>query len=62
MAETQLTDTGYGKPRRLSRGVDGFLGKPLDNVRFPDQLARILNGETVRGRAIVALTHKLDSF
>ncbi|MEO8608007.1 MAG: response regulator [Chloroflexota bacterium] len=28
-------------------GFDGFLGKPLDNTRFPDQLARILNGEAV---------------
>ncbi|NWF69804.1 MAG: response regulator [Chloroflexi bacterium] len=28
-------------------GFDGFLGKPLDNVRFPDQLARIFNGEPV---------------
>jgi CheY-like chemotaxis protein len=29
------------------RGFDGFLGKPLDNQRFPDQLARILRGEQV---------------
>lgn len=28
-------------------GFDGFLGKPLDDARFPDQLARILNGEAV---------------
>jgi two-component system cell cycle response regulator DivK len=28
-------------------GFDGFLGKPLDTSRFPDQLARILNGEPV---------------
>jgi two-component system cell cycle response regulator DivK len=32
-------------------GFDGFLGKPLDNARFPDQLARILNGEPVWERA-----------
>jgi two-component system, cell cycle response regulator DivK len=32
-------------------GFDGFLGKPLDNARFPDQLARILNGEQVWERA-----------
>ena len=31
-------------------GFDGFLGKPLDNARFPDQLARILNGEPVWDR------------
>jgi two-component system, cell cycle response regulator DivK len=31
-------------------GFDGFLGKPLDNARFPDQLARILKGESVWDR------------
>jgi two-component system, cell cycle response regulator DivK len=28
-------------------GFDGFLGKPLDPDRFPDQIQRILNGESV---------------
>lgn len=28
-------------------GFDGFIGKPLDSERFPDQLARILKGEHV---------------
>jgi two-component system cell cycle response regulator DivK len=28
-------------------GFDGFLGKPLDPDRFPDQIHRILNGESV---------------
>jgi two-component system, cell cycle response regulator DivK len=28
-------------------GFDGFLGKPLDPTRFPELLARILNGEHV---------------
>ncbi len=28
-------------------GFDGFLGKPLDPDRFPDQIARILAGEPV---------------
>lgn len=28
-------------------GFDGFIGKPLDSDRFPEQLARILNGEGV---------------
>ena len=28
-------------------GFDGFIGKPLDSDRFPDQLARILSGEPV---------------
>jgi two-component system cell cycle response regulator DivK len=29
------------------KGFDGFLGKPLDADRFPQQLARILKGEQV---------------
>lgn len=28
-------------------GFNGFLGKPLDPDRFPDQILRILNGEAV---------------
>lgn len=28
-------------------GFDGFLGKPLDMDRFPDQIRRILTGESV---------------
>lgn len=32
-------------------GFDGFLGKPLDTTRFPDQLARILDGKPVWERA-----------
>ncbi len=28
-------------------GFDGFLGKPLDPDRFPDQIRRILNGDKV---------------
>ena len=32
-------------------GFDGFLGKPLDQSRFPEQLARILNGKQVWERA-----------
>jgi two-component system, cell cycle response regulator DivK len=30
-----------------SAGFDGFLGKPLDMDRFPDQIRRILEGESV---------------
>lgn len=28
-------------------GFNGFLGKPLDPDKFPDQIQRILNGESV---------------
>jgi two-component system, cell cycle response regulator DivK len=30
-----------------SSGFDGFLGKPLDPDKFPDQIQRIFNGEAV---------------
>ena len=30
-----------------SAGFDGFLGKPLDMDRFPDQIRRILEGDSV---------------
>ena len=32
-------------------GFDGFIGKPIDHTRFPEQLARILNGQPVWERA-----------
>jgi CheY-like chemotaxis protein len=32
-------------------GFNGFIGKPLDHTRFPDQLARILRRESVWERA-----------
>jgi len=32
-------------------GFDGFLGKPLNTTRFPDQLARILRHEPVWERS-----------
>jgi two-component system cell cycle response regulator DivK len=28
-------------------GFNGFLGKPLDPDRFPEQIRRIMNGEAV---------------
>ena len=33
------------------KGFDGFLAKPVDHARFPDQLARILKGQPVWERA-----------
>jgi two-component system cell cycle response regulator DivK len=33
--------------RARAEGFDGFIGKPLDPDRFPDQIRRILNGEKV---------------
>lgn len=33
--------------RAINDGFDGFIGKPLDPERFPQQVERILNGEPV---------------
>lgn len=33
--------------RARAAGFDGFLGKPLDPDRFPDQIRRLLRGEPV---------------
>ncbi len=42
-AEASLEQMNKAK----SSGFDGFLGKPLDPDRFPDQIRRILSGEQV---------------
>jgi two-component system cell cycle response regulator DivK len=33
--------------RAQAAGFDGFIGKPLDPDRFPDQIRRVLQGEAV---------------
>lgn len=41
-------DAGEAQLRRAkASGFDGFLGKPIDPDRFPDQIRRILKGESV---------------
>jgi two-component system, cell cycle response regulator DivK len=42
-AEASLDQVNKAK----ASGFDGFLGKPLDMDRFPEQIRRILNGEAV---------------
>jgi two-component system cell cycle response regulator DivK len=43
--------TAEASPEQMTKartsGFDGFLGKPLDPDRFPDQIRRIINGEPV---------------
>jgi two-component system cell cycle response regulator DivK len=43
--------TAYASDEQLQRsrtaGFNGFLGKPLDPDRFPDQIRRILKGDPV---------------
>jgi len=44
-----VTAEASGEQIRKARaaGFDGFLGKPLDPDRFPEQIQRILSGESV---------------
>jgi two-component system cell cycle response regulator DivK len=46
IAVTAEASTDQMSKARVS-GFDGFLGKPLDPDKFPDQIRRILNGESV---------------
>jgi len=43
--------TAYASEEQMNRaraaGFDGFIGKPLDADRFPDQVRRSLQGEPV---------------
>jgi two-component system cell cycle response regulator DivK len=43
--------TAHHSPTEMQRaraaGFDGFIGKPIDPARFPDQIRRILAGESV---------------
>ena len=34
-------------PRARAAGFDGFIGKPIDPLRFPDQIKRVLAGESI---------------
>lgn len=41
-------EAGFAQMKRAQEaGFDGFLGKPLDPDRFPDQIRKVLNGEGV---------------
>lgn len=48
---TIVAVTAEASPEQIKKarasGFDGFLGKPLDPDRFPEQIRRILSGESV---------------
>ena len=46
VAVTARTDPSDLK-RAREAGCDGFIGKPLSPTRFPDQVRRVLRGESV---------------
>ncbi len=47
----KCADTADANPSTMKKareaGFDGFLGKPIDPDRFPDQIAAILQGKPV---------------
>ena len=46
IAVTAVTGLDQMKAAQLA-GFDGFIGKPLDPDRFPDQIQRVLSGKSV---------------
>jgi two-component system cell cycle response regulator DivK len=46
VAVTAVTGVDQMKAARLA-GFDGFIGKPLDPDRFPEQIRKILTGQSV---------------
>jgi CheY-like chemotaxis protein len=40
-------DPAVAIPMAQQKGMSGFIAKPIDDVQFPRQLVRILNGESV---------------
>lgn len=49
------TDYVTGIPKAKAKGFNGFIAKPIDDNRFPQQLARIINGETIWDAGGVAI-------
>ncbi|MFN8375349.1 MAG: response regulator [Anaerolineae bacterium] len=47
------TDPAIGIPRTQMMGFNGFIAKPLDDVQFPRQIARVLEGHSVWETGIV---------
>lgn len=40
-------DPGIEIPNAKAKGLAGFIGKPIDPVKFPEQVAACINGEPV---------------
>ena len=49
------TDPAVGIPKTRSKGFNGFIAKPIDDVRFPRQLAKIIAGDEVWDTGIAVL-------
>jgi CheY-like chemotaxis protein len=40
-------DPGIEIPKAKARGLAGFIGKPIDPIKFPQQIAACIDGESV---------------
>jgi CheY-like chemotaxis protein len=49
------TDPVIGIPKAKLKGFSGFIAKPIDDVHFPRQLAKIMGGETVWDMGITVM-------
>ncbi|HLU11233.1 MAG TPA: response regulator [Oceanobacillus sp.] len=49
------TDPAVGIPKTKAKGFNGFIAKPIDDVRFPRQLAKIIAGEEVWDTGVAVL-------
>jgi CheY-like chemotaxis protein len=56
------TDPVIGIPKTKLKGFNGFIAKPIDDVEFPRQLAKVIDGETVwdTGMAILEDENEKD--
>jgi CheY-like chemotaxis protein len=41
------TDPATGIPKTQMKGFNGFIAKPLDDAKFPRQIAKIIEGEKI---------------
>lgn len=49
------TDPVAGISKTKMKGFNGFIAKPIDDVRFPRQLAKIIGGEAVWDTGVAIL-------
>ena len=49
------TDPTVGIPKTRLKGFNGFIAKPIDDVRFPRQLAKIIAGDEIWDTGIAVL-------
>jgi CheY-like chemotaxis protein len=54
------TDPVIGIPKAKMKGFSGFIPKPIDDVRFPRQVAKIIAGDTVWDTGIAVVEDETE--